>query len=226
MWEFAREREFSTLGKIAKSIVWSDVDAIGSSWDAKISHPPVAALFPLTLREARKEDLDRLLTVDVPGLEPDDREERLVRQHMRTLGFKHCLVAVNEEDEPCFLQWLIMPSENSILARAYGGLFPPLEPHQALVEGAYIPPAFRGKKVMPAAKRLICEQAAAFGATEVLTWVRSNNIASLKGCQRAGFRPIMTRVSSHRLGRRQITFERLPAGTLYPFEIQGAPRPA
>ena len=218
LWRFARNGDFSTLAKIAKSQVWSDIDAIGSSFDMTQPYEPVASLFPMKLRPARDEDLELLLATNVPGLDPDDREERLVRQHMRTLGFLHCVVVVNEEDQPCFLQWLILSSENAVLAEAYHGLYPPLKPHQALVEGAYIPPAFRGKKVMPAAKRIVCEYARDFGVTEVITFVRSTNIASLKGCQRAGFVPVMTRVSSHRFGRSSLTFKPLAPGTPYPFE--------
>jgi len=69
--------------------------------------------------------------------------------------------------------------------------FPQLQPHQALLENAYTPPAYRGYGIMSAAMALIAERAADFDASEVLTFVAIDNIASLKGCQRAGFNPIM-----------------------------------
>ena len=42
---------------------------------------------------------------------------------------------------------------------------------------------------MSAAMALIAEQASNHGAGSVLTYVRQDNVASLKGCQRAGFAP-------------------------------------
>jgi RimJ/RimL family protein N-acetyltransferase len=219
LWGFARNREFGVIGKIVKSELWSDIDAVGVSLDLTKELPHVEAQVPLTLRDARPEDLDRLLTVDVEGLEADEREERLVRQHMRKLGFAHCLVAVTGNDEPCYLQWVVFPDENDVLLAAYSGFYPELQPHQALIEGAYTPPQFRGKRIMPAAMSLIAEYARDRGATEVITFVRSNNIASLKGCKRTGFVPSLTRVSSHRFGRRQLKFVPLPPGTPYSFDI-------
>ena len=56
-------------------------------------------------------------------------------------------------------------------------------------ENAYTPPAYRGLGVMPAAMARIAERASDFGARKVMTFVATDNIASLKGCQRAGFHP-------------------------------------
>jgi RimJ/RimL family protein N-acetyltransferase len=55
----------------------------------------------------------------------------------------------------------------------------------------YTPPAYRGLGIMSAAIALIAERASEFGARHVLTFVGEQNIASLKGCQRAGFHPHM-----------------------------------
>jgi RimJ/RimL family protein N-acetyltransferase len=60
---------------------------------------------------------------------------------------------------------------------------------EALLENAYTPPAYGGLGIMSAAMARIAEQASAFGATDVLTFVDQQNIASLKGCERAGFYP-------------------------------------
>ncbi len=67
---------------------------------------------------------------------------------------------------------------------------------------------------MSAAMALIAERATDIGARHVLTFVGDINIASLKGCQRAGFNP---RMLHHRtvLGFGMITqdrFETLPEG--------------
>jgi RimJ/RimL family protein N-acetyltransferase len=83
------------------------------------------------------------------------------------------------------VQWLLGVRDNDFIARLGG--FPALEADQALLENAYTPPAFRGLGIMPAAMAAIAEHASELGARYVLTFVDQHNIASLKGCQRAGF---------------------------------------
>ena len=67
---------------------------------------------------------------------------------------------------------------------------------------------------MSAAMALIAERAADIGARHVLTFVGLDNIASLKGCQRAGFNPLLlhraTRIGFGTLRRDR--FEALPEG--------------
>nr|CAD6619098.1 N-acetyltransferase [Rhizobium sp. Khangiran2] len=86
---------------------------------------------------------------------------------------------------------LLMPQEASprVAERSdptLGG-FPRLDEDTALLENAYTPPSHRGLGIMSAAMALIAERAASFGARYVLTFVGTDNVASLKGCQRAGF---------------------------------------
>ena len=65
--------------------------------------------------------------------------------------------------------------------------FPPLEAGEALLENAYTPPEYRGFGIMSAAMAPIAERGSEREARAVLTYVRADNVASLKGCQRAGF---------------------------------------
>lgn len=46
---------------------------------------------------------------------------------------------------------------------------------------------------MPATMSRIAELAPSLGLTELITFVDHNNIPSLKGCAKAGFRPFLTR---------------------------------
>jgi RimJ/RimL family protein N-acetyltransferase len=59
------------------------------------------------------------------------------------------------------------------------------------MKNAYTPPAYRGLGIMSVAMALIAERASEIGAQEVFTFVGVDNIASLKGCQRAGFHPVL-----------------------------------
>ena len=57
------------------------------------------------------------------------------------------------------------------------------------MENAYTPSRYRGLGIMSAAMAQIAERAVDFGASHVITFVDEDNVASLKGCQRAGFNP-------------------------------------
>jgi acetyltransferase-like isoleucine patch superfamily enzyme len=71
---------------------------------------------------------------------------------------------------------------------------------------------------MGAALAQIIERASPRGARWALTYVRTDNVASLKSCARAGFRPYMLRTESWRGFRPHQSFRVLEQPALYPFE--------
>ena len=106
----------------------------------------------------------------------------------------------------CYMQWLIAARDNARVHARWGGLFPELKPHEALLEGAYTAESHRGKGVMSHAMALIAEKARDFGAHHVLTFVDRKNVASLKGCEKAGFAPYIQRRETWSLFRRRVHF--------------------
>lgn len=146
-----------------------------------------SAKIPLAVRPLIKADLESLLFID----EGDTREEKLEVARRRAFAAKRaqgCFVAVDQRtDTPCYMQWLFSPADNSFVRRMGG--FPELQQDEALLENAYTPAKFRGLGIMSAAMALIAERGADVGARYVLTFVGLDNVASLKGCQRAGFFP-------------------------------------
>jgi len=173
-----------------------------------IEHP--VARIPISVRPMRAEDLDLLLPDD-PSLPPQERMEanwrRAFARNVGTGGY----VAIDARDgSPCYMQWLLRPEQNDFIGRLK--IFPLLEQDEALLENAYTPPSHRGLGIMSAAMALIAEQAAGFGARYVMTFVGHDNIASLKGCRRAGFSPDMLHVRHDNLFGliRRNRFERLP----------------
>lgn len=152
-----------------------------------ITHP--AAKIPLSVRPLREGDLERLLPDD-PSLPAQERlEANWRRGFARNVGGGG-FVAIDERDgSPCYVQWLLKPAQNDFIRRL--NTFPLLKEDEALLENAYTPPSHRGLGIMSAAMALIAEQGATFGARSVMTFVGTDNIASLKGCQRAGFAPDM-----------------------------------
>ena len=64
---------------------------------------------------------------------------------------------------------------------------------ERLLEWAFTFEQYRGLGIMACAMAQIAERGTLTGARWVLTLVEKNNIASLKGCRSAGFRPHQVR---------------------------------
>jgi RimJ/RimL family protein N-acetyltransferase len=150
-----------------------------------------SAKIPISVRALVDADLGTLLPLYNDG--KGDRRERMEiawRRAFIAKGAEGGFVAVDSRtNTPCYMQWLLSSANNAFIRRIGG--FPQLEEHEALLENAYTPPAYRGLGIMAEAMALIAERAVELGARHVLTFVDQRNIASLKGCQRAGFYPHM-----------------------------------
>lgn len=96
---------------------------------------------------------------------------------MLDAGVGTCFIAATDDDKPCYMQWLITSRDNDKPNSHFSGLFPKLPPNEALLEGAFTPEAFRGKRIMQAAMAQIAEKGAAVGAQYVITFVDFDNIA-------------------------------------------------
>lgn len=148
---------------------------------------PPKAKIPLHIRPFRREDEEALFGHRMTASDPADAQEIRYRlEHLRA-DIPTPYVAVDETtNTPCYLQWLMGSDQNDkIQANLWG--FPRLGQDEALLENAYIPPAYRGQRIMPEAMYLIAERARELHARYALTFVTGDNIPSLKGCKRAGF---------------------------------------
>lgn len=144
------------------------------------------AKIPIEVRPLAESDLDSLLS-----MQRNDHAEKLEVARRRAFAERYpngCFVAVDQRDgAPCYMQWLFGFADNPLIQRMGG--FPELQKNEALLENAYTPANYRGLGIMSAAMARIAERGEALGADYVLTFVEEHNIASLKGCQRAGFFP-------------------------------------
>lgn len=166
----------------------SEFRRFGLRRDLATPHAAPPARIPIHVRPLAESDLPVLLPEDASHLEPGERLQMAWRRRFLAKVTGDCFVAVDERHgTPCYMQWLLGPSQNGLIA-SLGG-FPPLAADEALLENAFTPVGHRGLGIMPAAMALIAERASQFGARHVLTFVDEGNIASLKGCQRAGFFP-------------------------------------
>jgi len=147
---------------------------------------PPSAKIPIAVRPLLPADLDILLPLQ--GGPASEQNEIIWRRDFYRQKPEGCYVAVDlRDDSPCYMQWLLGANDNRLIATIGG--FPALAQNEALLEHAYTPPSHRGLGIMSSAMALIAERAADIGARHVLTFVEEKNIASLKGCHRAGFSP-------------------------------------
>ena len=165
---------------------YSRTTQIGLRRDLTLPLERPNAKIPISVRPLVAADLDVLLP-QVANEHPEALELMWRRNFVRKAP-RGCFVAIDmRTDVPCYMQWLFSARDNETVS-AIGG-FPRLEPDQALLENAYTPPSHRGLGIMSAAMALIAEAAEPMGARYVFTYVGVENVASLKGCHRAGFHP-------------------------------------
>ena len=175
-----------------------------------------AAKIPITVRPVQAAEAADFFKPNVPGLSPDEINDRIARWGFFQAGIPRCYVAVDQNGVPCYAQWVMSSADNDRIQEFFRGAFPVLAPDEALLEGAFTPASHRGQGIMPRAMALIAERAGDFGARYVITFVAENNIPSLKGCVRSGFFPHMLRRFEWRLLRPRVSFLPLSQGRPFP----------
>lgn len=187
----------------------SETRATGLRRDLEAPHTTPEALIPISIRTITDSDVPVILESDRDHLTPDERWERSVRRRILESGFGTCYIAATADDEPAYMQWMFTAADNAAVQRHFGGTFPVLSPDTVLLEGAFTPEQHRGKRIMSAAMSKIAEFGAEHGARYAITFVGVDNIASLKGCARAGFEPYVQRTQNWRMLRQDVAFRDL-----------------
>ncbi len=187
-----RERKFADVSQRIGRKIYGRFTSIGFRRYLSTPFDAPMAKIPLSIRPLESRDLSSLFMVptEAPSALTNDISER---RKIREAGFETCFVAVTDNDIPCYMQWLIPFSKNEEIQRYFDRRFPWLQPNEMLLEGAFVPPAFRGMGIMPCAMALIAQKATEFAADTVITFVEHDNIPSLKGCKSAGFNPYLIR---------------------------------
>ncbi|MDM7932738.1 GNAT family N-acetyltransferase [Tabrizicola sp.] len=148
---------------------------------------PPKAKIPLHVRPFAPGDEAALFGHRLTGTDPADAIEVRYRMEHLEADIPTPYVAIDETNgTPCYMQWLMGADQNDkIQAKPWG--FPVLARNEAILENAYTPPAYRGQRIMAEAMFLIAEQARNINCDYAMTFVAGDNMASLKGCKRAGF---------------------------------------
>lgn len=207
-YDLLREGHFTVIWEECLKRVYSTSLSVGLRRDLTQDFDKPSARIDISVRKLQSNDTGIILEHG----EFAKANPRLAeyQQNLVQANLPDCFVAVNEEDKPCYMQWLIGPDQNHRLKEHFGNSFPELDKNEALLEAAFMRPAFRGKRIMPAAMSRIAKEAKKIdGVRYVNTFVDLKNIPSLKGCKRAGFSPYILRKDRWFLFKRNITFNSL-----------------
>lgn len=220
-WARARDVVRLLLSGNLKKALWaleyrmhSSSTSLGLRRDLTVPFTGPSAKVPFVVRPLSPSDDLSALDPRTPGISSEEMYWRLAQQRLLQSGLRTCYVAIGPDGKPCFMQWVVLSSDNDRLRSTFGNLYPTLAPDEALLEGAFTPETSRGLGVMSAAMAQIAQRAADGGARWVITFVDESNVASVKGCLRAGFAPYVKRREKFRLFRRQVSFASIqPDGT-------------
>ncbi len=213
-----REGHSRRLVESVKTRLESVTPSLGLARDLNVPFTAPDAKLKVEVRPLRPGEEIDFLALDGPDMTDDAAHTILQQRRLLDSKVGTCWIAVDPDGRPAYMQCLVQPEHTDRLRGLFGDLYPRLLPGHALLEGAYTPPDFRGKGIMAHAMALIAASAADQDVRSVVTFVGEDNIASLKGCKKAGFWPYTRRLEVYRFGRRQVRYEPLPPGTPYAFD--------
>lgn len=200
------------LGLIRRWL-WSEAVAVGLRRELTTPIPARRPTVRLEVRPIRPAEWHAFTDLRSDGVRGEPGLVRVNAYHLLRSGIRTCYVAVTEDGEPCYMQFLILPDENDRLHDAFGGLFPPLEPEEALVEFAFTLEPYRSRGVMPFALAQLAEEARRKRARWLVTYVPGHQVMLLRFYERSGFERFRLRRERYRLFRRRIRFEPTSSGS-------------
>ena len=204
LWRMAREGDVGPALALARKNLWTSSVAFGFKRDLSVPFAAPPARARIRIRELEPGDVDQLLRPKA-----GDSPKQLARQRrLIAAGIPTCYVAVDPDETPLYMQWLIRPEHNHLLAERFGREFPQLADDEVLLEGAFSPKRFRSRAAAPRAASMIAEGAYP-EARWALMFVANDNRAVLKLAPLVGFSEYTVRRATWRLLHHRVTFEPL-----------------
>ena len=116
-------------------------------------------------------------------------------------------VAEGPDGSPAYAQWLVRPRDQDRIHEHSPGRYPRLGRNEVLLEGAYTFRRYRRLGMMGDGMAQLLRVARDDGYNSAITYVGSDNVASLRGCATVGFALDHVRHNSRRLLRRDSVTE-------------------
>ncbi len=146
---------------------------------------------------------------DTDGLKDRDKQFLDRRCRLWKEGFTGAYVAVDPDNQPAYLQWFIPHTQAPKVKAYWGPLFPEFGADTLIVEGAWIPPAFRKKNVMGEGLWLTSEAAKANSSDVVryaMCYPEATNKGAVLGTYSGGYDVFQKRTETWKFGRRSVKF--------------------
>lgn len=187
------EGDFASLTRSIRNQCVRCHTSVGLRRDLSMYFPIPRAQIDVSVYETSKVAVESLAS-QTHALSAREQREIALRLKCAKANMGRCYIAfTNPGGKACFVQWVFDADDNQWIQSFFRRRFPLLKQGEVLFENAYTPPPFRGLGVMSSAMATIAAQEAALGARYGLTFVSHDNIASLKGCSKAGFHPYTSR---------------------------------
>jgi hypothetical protein len=104
-------------------------------------------------------------------------------------GFRDCYIArTSDTGEPCFIQFMVSLPQYNLIDPSFAHRLPPIRDDELWLENSYTFRRFRGKRVMSSVLIDLGDIARQQGFRRMITYIREDNVPSIKGCERAGYR--------------------------------------
>ena len=216
-----RAGELRTVLRAFRKWFFSDSYSYGLRRDLTVPVEVPEPTISVTVQPIRPSDVPAFTEIDRAKQDRASIRHRSASARLLGSDIRTCHVAATDGGVPCYMQYLILASENDKVERFFEGIFPRLREDEALLEAAFTLEEYRGCRLMPFVMNQLAEKASQEGARWLLTFVSAENIPALKGCKRAGFVPYLLVNQRFRLFRRRIVFTPLPERTPYPFDVVG-----
>jgi RimJ/RimL family protein N-acetyltransferase len=140
------------------------------------------------LRPASTEDIEEVLQKSKTQ-SSESAHELIQRKWFYESGFHDYYVArTSDANQLCHIAWLLSPEDDTVVRHGFRYRLPGLKESEVLVENLFTFESYRGKGIMSSAMVKLGELARTKGFKRMITYVSHDNIASLKACERAGFK--------------------------------------
>lgn len=175
-----------TLKYLAKSTLFFDHYYI---LDLRLSSliRPEKSRFSYFLKTGEKSDF-QFLVERIDRFDLNSRREIVSRLFFQQAGFRHCYFAKTPDGQPVYMQWLIYPDENEIIAKHFRSRFYPLKPNQIMLENAFTFRRFRGLGLLPNISAELLTIARDQGYKTAVTYIQKNQIVSLNEFMNMNFK--------------------------------------
>lgn len=152
----------------------------------EVQNRPFQVRHPMEMVPIRESDITQILA-SLDGCTPAERRDVLAFLVFYQNGFKNCFV-MRRAEKVAYIQTVIYPSENDLIARRYSTKFLPLQETQVMVENVFTFPPYRGLGCFQSGTWQLLELARANGYRSALSYVRKDRIQALTELVRMGFK--------------------------------------